>query len=651
MNKQKHPARRSITLINILSILLIMFFLGACQSSGINRLSSSGENRALELANNARHEDAANIYISLAEDANRSKKERLVLLAIEQWLDAGNLSKAEQANINIQPLSNSSLTFISETNSAAFNLYRGNAEKALEILNPMSEKTLPLRDRLRVEMLRADAWIQKKNPARAIELMELREAWISDPDQIKTNRNRLWKGLLYSDPKILRNALDGEIDEQTRAWLNLGLLAASTGQQGIGWNNGLFRWRIANPSHPALTAIDEKKIFDDELLIYPKKIALILSLSGHTGKPGEAIKNGFFGAYFAAASVLDDQQSIQIYNIDFEGDASKAYQKAVSNGAEFIVGPLLKKNVNELINNTLISIPVLTLNYLLNDIPTPPNFYQFALAPEDEVLSTAKRVLGDGYNRAVALVPDNDWGRRVLQSFTIEFEDLGGSILDYQIYPLEKQDFSNEIEDLMGLSNSLNRYQRLRENIGNNLQFNPRRRQDAEIIFLAAAAGPGRLLKSQLKFHYSGDIPVYSTSSIYSLDGRSNADLNGIMFADIPWLIDPQPWVRYLPEIYSKNWPEEKRLSRLHAMGYDAYNLVTALFANQNNGMNELNGATGSLFLDQQGRIHRRLAWAQFQGGQTIALPNQEDIGGPIQDNSSFSKDINSTIKETFLND
>jgi len=293
---------------------------------------------------------------------------------------------------------------------------------------------------------------------------------------------------------------------------------------------------------------------------------------------------------------------------------------------------LLKKNVTELANDILVPVPVLTLNYLPDDTLAPPGLYQFALAPEDEAASAAVRALGDGYTRAVALVPNNDWGRRVLQSFTTEFEGLGGTLLDHRNYTPDVQDFSNEIEILMGLSGSVQRYQRMRANIGTSLQFDPRRRQDAEFIFLAAAAGPARLLKSQLKFHYSGDLPAYSTSSVNSLDGRSNSDLNGIMFADTPWLIDPQPWIRYLPQTYSEYWPEERRLGRLHAMGYDAYNLIASLYAYRGGELAELDGATGELFLDQQGRIHRRLAWAQYQRGEAIALPAQEEVGGPIQD-------------------
>ena len=218
-----------------------------------------------------------------------------------------------------------------------------------------------------------------------------------------------------------------------------------------------------------------------------------------------------------------------------------------------------------------------------------------------------------------------------LQSFATEFEGLGGRLLDYRSYTPDKQDFSGDIESLMGLSGSVARYKRMRANMGGNLQFDPRRRQDAELIFLATAAGPGRLLKSQLKFHYSGDLPTYSTSSVNSMDGRSNTDLNGIMFADVPWLVDPHAWIQDLPPTYAEHWPEERRLSRLHAMGYDSYNLIASLYASRGGQMEPLNGATGQLSIDRNGRVHRRLSWAQFQRGEAVALPDHKDVGGPIQ--------------------
>ena len=628
----RHPAGKSRSLASIVALLAFSLLLGACGTTGLGGLSGSGEYRAERLANDGRHDDAAGAYIGLAADEVGLERDRLTLLAIEQWLDAGDVMRARRAFLSVQRPESGPLLPIWNTNSAAMSLYRGDADEALLILEPMSRRSLSLRDRLRVEALRADAWIQKQDPARAVELMRQRETWLDSSRDIERNRNRLWQGLLFSNPQVLREAAQLTTDEVTRGWLTLGSLATSTGQQGVGWSNGIFRWREANPGHPALEVIGDAEAFDRELLEYPRQVALLLPLSGRSAAAGKAIQNGFLGAYFATASALDDQQSVRIYDVNSDGGASAAYQNAVADGAEFVVGPLLKKNVTELANDILVPVPVLTLNYLPDDTLAPPGLYQFALAPEDEAASAATRALGDGYTRAVALVPNNDWGRRVLQSFATEFEGLGGTLLDYRSYTPDVQDFSNEIENLMGLSGSVQRYQRMRANIGTSLQFDPRRRQDAEFIFLAAAAGPARLLKSQLKFHYSGDLPAYSTSSVNSLDGRSNSDLNGIMFADTPWLVDPQPWIRYLPQTYSEYWPEERRLGRLHAMGYDAYNLIASLYAYRGGEMTEFDGASGELFLDQQGRIHRRLAWAQFQRGEAVALPDQEEVGGPIQD-------------------
>lgn len=626
----RHPARVSSSLASTVGLLLLTLLLGACETTGIG--GAPGEGRAERLARNGQHSDAASIYIGLAAESVGAARDRLTMLAVEQWLDAGDASRARNAFRSVARPIAGELRLLWDTNSAALYLYSGAADEALSILEPMSRQSLPLKNRLRVEALRADAWIQKQDPARAVELMTQREAWLDDRRSIEQNRWRLWQGLLVSEPQALRSSVELTLDAQVRAWLMLGSLAASTGQQGIGWINGAVRWRDTNPGHPAMLIIDRLQLPDEVSFDYPRQLALLLPLTGRTATAGHAVQNGFMGAYFSTAAGLDEQQTVRVYDVSAEGGAAAAYSAAVQDGAEFVIGPLLRRNVVDLANDILVPVPVLTLNYLPENTLAPPGLYQFALAPEDEARSAAVRALTDGQTRAVALVPNNDWGRRVLSSFTTELEGMGGTLLDYRTYTPGLQDFSNTIEDLMALSGSVSRYQRLRANIGGPLQFDPRRRQDSQFIFLAADAPAGRLLKSQLKFHYSGDLPVYSTSSIYAMDGRSNTDLNGIMFADTPWIVAPQNWIAHLPALYSEYWPEERRLGRLHAMGYDAYHLIAALFSARTGPMLEIDGATGKLFLDQDGRVRRNLAWAQFQRGEPVALPEIEPAGGPIQD-------------------
>ena len=600
--------------------------LGGCATGDFPGMAGSqSERRAEVLRDEGRHDEAAGLYIGLASATGGTERDRLTLLAVEQWLDAGDGRRARTAMFDVAMPAGGDLRWLWNTNRAALELWEGRPDGALNILEPMSAQPLPTANRSRVEALRGDAWFQKNDPLRAIGLYTQREALLDDAQSVLMNRQRLWAGLLVSNVQTLRAMSEFTADPVARGWLSLGALAASTGQQGIGWNNGVVRWQEANFNHPAISVLSESQLPDTGMLDYPRQVALLLPLSGRSAAAGNAVQNGFFGAYYGASAGLGEAQQIRVYDVVAAGGARAAYTLAVQEGAEFVVGPLLRNAVNQLASGHLLPVPMLTLNYLQENVPPPPGMYQFALAPEDEAVAAAQRAIQDGKSRGLALVPNNDWGRRLLASFTSEFEAQGGTLLEYRYYQPTDQDFSFEIQNLMGLSLSRQRFQRLRANIGGALQFDPRRRADAQFVFLAAAAPVGRLIKSQLKFHYSGDLPVYATSRIFAMDGRSNADLNGVMFADTPWVIAPQPWIAELPELYGEYWPNERRLGRLHAMGYDAYLLLGELFAARTGSMALVNGATGQLYLDEIGRVHRRLPWAEFQRGEPVSLSEGTD--------------------------
>ncbi len=359
------------------------------------------------------------------------------------------------------------------------------------------------------------------------------------------------------------------------------------------------------------------------ITVYPNQIGLLIPLSGENKNYGTAIQKGFLSAYFFLAKDLDSLQIIKIYDINNFEDASEAYRQAVKDGAEFIVGPLMQESVVNISKESLLPINLLALNNLPKDIKASLGMYQFALSLEDEILSAAHRAIADGNIHATILTPNNELGKSFQKIFSDEFEKLGGIILKTESYELNEKDFSYEIKNLMGIAESEARYERLRANIRENLAFEPRRRQDIDMIFLVSDASIGRLIKPQLKFYYSGEVPVYSISTIYTTNKQSYDDLHGIIFSDSPWTIDPQSWIELLPEIFEKYWPGSFRQNRLHAMGFDAYLLANKLFSHQNGVIvSEINGTTGQLYLDKSNRLHRRLAWAQFINGDVVALPD-----------------------------
>ena len=59
--------------------------------------------------------------------------------------------------------------------------------------------------------------------------------------------------------------------------------------------------------------------------------------------------------------------------------------------------------------------------------------------------------------------------------------------------------------------------------------------------------------------------------------------------------------------------------SRLYALGFDAYRLIPLLY-NTHAIDTPLQGVTGTLSLDPDGRVHRRLDWAHFDDGSVDVL-------------------------------
>lgn len=377
----RHPARARSALASVFLILSALL-LGACATTGGGTSKSAGESRALRLADDGQYAAAADIYAGLAAIAISPERERLTMHAVEHWLNAGDTTRARDALQGMPEPAPGDTWYRWRANHAALALFDGDPEMALNVLEPLSREPLPAGQRIRVEALRADAWFQKGDPMRATELMLAREKLLGSRAEREQNLQRLWTGLTLSRPRELLAAAELALDEEVRGWLSLGALAASTGQQGIGWSNGVVRWREQHAGHPAMRIVDDLNQSVEDLTEYPRQIALLLPLSGRNASAGLAVQNGFLGAYFLTAGGLDDRQTLRVYDINAEGGAAAAYQNAVADGAEFVVGPLLRSSVSELANDILVPVPLLTLNYLPDNTLAPPGLYQFALAPE-----------------------------------------------------------------------------------------------------------------------------------------------------------------------------------------------------------------------------------------------------------------------------
>ena len=84
----------------------------------------------------------------------------------------------------------------------------------------------------------------------------------------------------------------------------------------------------------------------------------------------------------------------------------------------------------------------------------------------------------------------------------------------------------------------------------------PTHRTDATFVFVAAStAGTARLILPQLKYNYSGDVPVYSTSDSFEPDPSANSDIEGMLFPDMPWMISNDPVTAQIRDSVRAAWP------------------------------------------------------------------------------------------------
>lgn len=573
---------------------------------------------------------AAGVYAELAESAPPPQRYDYLLDSVTVLLDNNEPVAAQE---RLAPINRAALTPQQANRwallKARLALLGGNAAEALALL-PAEQPEMTLAERGELLELRAQAYTALERTVDALRARILLEPMLGSIEAIESNNRQIWQ--LLGQPGLLDLAAYRRLPygQVFQGWIALAETVRGARLEQTSVGAAVNQWLASYPAHPAADSFANQLLdtmFADRR--YPHQIALLLPLSGRLKPVSEAIRDGFLAAYFRAQN-KGSRPDVRVYDVgENTSQFWEAYNLALADGAKLLVGPLSKPSVNLLAATESLPVPVLSLNYADPDtehIP-PMELFQFGLLPEDEANQAAQFIVESGYYRAAAIVPQGAWGQRLLVAFQETLEQHGGQLVDHVEYAAERNDFSAPIQRLLSLQHSNSRRKAVQASLGKELKFEPRRREDIDVIFIAAAPKNARLLKPQLSFHHAAEIPVYATSHAFTgiRDLRADKDMDGLVYLDIPLVLDNGGETRLLRDQIQRYYPQSaQRYIRLFALGVDAYNLIPDLDKLRNSPDLRLPGLTGELFVDTGRRVHRRLLWGFFEKGepQPLALPD-----------------------------
>lgn len=569
------------------------------------------------LSDTEQQRNRAGTLLQKAENAKPIKSAELraeaaqILLALGQKENAYNV--LDSIDISLLP---PSMRFNIAKLKAEAAIEQNQPEAALEYLSALqanSQTGLPKEQEIVFLELQAQAYKQQK--ALFAEVKSLTKlSLILESNQAKqTIHDEIWNRLLMLDPATRATLLrQGNNSYYEQGWLEL-INELSNNKQLDTQHQAISNWATLWEAHPARTLPPSALSGLSKQSYSANKIAVLLPLEGKFAKAAAAIKEGILMAHFRQQQPGKPSPELLFLNSEVINTPIQLQAILSEQQIDLVIGPLSKDYVTTLASDGHISTPILALNYA--DDQNREGFYQFGLSTDDEAKQIAAQAWNDGIRNAAILTPKSKWGEKVETAFREHFSALGGNIVTAHNFGAT-EDFSADIGTFLGTDISKQRYKKVRQAIyTRKIEFEEHRRQDIDAIILTALPNDARQLTPILAFNFAGDLPIYATSHLFS--GTNNPiqdqDLNRIKFLGTPWSLKPPSQNKVL--ISQQRTDTNSRFGRLYALGLDAYRIYPYLQQLSALPGTEIDGETGKLSINPNGKVNRKLVWAEYKEG------------------------------------
>ncbi|KZK65702.1 hypothetical protein A1L58_06330 [Shewanella baltica] len=624
---------KSLNTTKFVSVAILSVILAGC---GVSSPNSTGTT-ATVATSLASAPLAANVYLAQASNSkDPQQRDTNLLLAAHAYINANDYAAAQKLLKSIQPSLTQSPTLLAEHKylTARVLEHTSTYSDALKTLNYPSSWSLPSWQMTAYHQFKAHLYQLDKQPIEQVRELSLLTTYLP-PAQANEVNNTIWQVLQPMHEQTIKTFTQDAKTPVFAGWLQLAYIAKHYAVDPTQLVRYLGEWQKQNPYHQAAAKLpaDLDRALNAKPFT-PKNIAVLLPLTGPSANAANAIRQGILASYMAKQN---DQVAVNFY--DTANDAASAYQQALTAGAEFIIGPLLPTEIeqiqvmnaantattNALTNaanpektaNTVAAAPVpqLFLNQVDKFTPDPNKFY-FALSPAQEAADAAEHLYQDGVTMPLLLASNDALGKRMAESFIQAWKKKSDNVVEVYYYDGGDQ-MKTTVQDALGVRDSQARIARIKELLGNSVQADFRSRQDIDAIYMISTPQDLTLLKAFIDVNFSvftQPVPLYtsSRSRVENESTQTAQDLNNLTLSDAPWLMQNGEENLMVNTLFS-GWNNSQK--RLFVMGYDAMDLIGRLAQMRSFTGYQFNGRSGALSVNPDGIVNRQLSWGRYQRG------------------------------------
>lgn len=527
-------------------------------------------------------------YINKADRAT-DKEDKITyrLLAVRKLIDENKAAEAQNTfddlTLSLADIQKNEIQKV-EYNLVAAQLaaLQGNEAQAVSLLRLVPTTQLSRTQSMRYYQTQAHIAENRKDVLEAVRARSLMTSQLIDNKLRQENNNQIWSLLRNANKGALSIANPGPGETEFAGWLALIAVYNQNVSTPAQMPQGINNWKQLYPNHSAVTVMPaELQNVSNFQQTQLNGVALLLPLSGDAKILGDIIKKGFNDAKGA------DSIPVQTYDTD-SGSVESILAQAKQQGAQTIIGPLLKSRVDEmLLSPEIRNVNVLALNSTPN-VKAIPGVCYYGLSPEAEARAGADRLYRDGYSRAIVAASQDDFGQRSADAFSQRWRQLTNTDADVRYYNIP-QDAVVAIQNSGGV-------------------------QGAALYALGTAEQLLELKQGIDGSSLAGQLNIYTSSRSNSPNNgiEFRTAMEGVKFSEIPLLADPNSDEYKKAETLAES---DFSMMRLYAMGSDAWALANKFNEFRQIPGYSVSGLTGNLTASPNCNIERGMSWLQYRNG------------------------------------